>query len=171
MKEIYLIDGYNVINYWQEFKDIREKDLEHARDLLAHQLSEFVAFHGCDGTLVYDAMDVPVGEETEWIGPLRVVYTAEHETADSWIERAAYQMARRGDCRLFVVTSDKAEQDMVLGSGGLRISAREFRAIYGKTKQQIAEGVARLPGSLGRRELGGRIEDSVARHLEALRRR
>ena len=159
MKEIYLIDGYNVINYWQEFKDIREKDLEHARDLLAHQLSEFVAFHGCDGTLVYDAMDVPGGEETEWIGPLRVVYTAEHE------------MARRGDCRLFVVTSDKAEQDMVLGSGGLRISAREFRAIYGKTKQQIAEGVARLPGSLGRRELGGRIEDSVARHLEALRRR
>lgn len=69
MKEIYLIDGYNVINYWQEFKDIREKDLEHARDLLAHQLSEFVAFHGCDGTLVYDAMDVPGGEETEWIGP------------------------------------------------------------------------------------------------------
>ena len=171
MKDIYLVDGYNVINYWQEFKDIREKDLEYARDLLAHKLYEFMAFHDCEGTLVFDAMEVPGPEEAEWVGPLKVVYTAEHETADSWIERTAYQTISRGGCRLFVVTSDKAEQDMVLGSGGLRISDREYQEMYRKTKKQIADGVARLPGSLNRRELGGRIDDGVARHLEALRRR
>ena len=63
MKEIYLVDGYNVINYWQEFNGIRENDLEHARDLLVHRMSEFMAFHGYDGTVVFDAMDVAGPEE------------------------------------------------------------------------------------------------------------
>ena len=105
MKEIYLVDGYNVINYWQEFNGIRENDLEHARDLLVHRMSEFMAFHGYDGTVVFDAMDVAGPEEVEMYGSLRVVYTAENETADSWIEREAYQKARRDGRRVFVVTS------------------------------------------------------------------
>jgi predicted RNA-binding protein with PIN domain len=69
------------------------------------------------------------------------------------------------------VTSDKAEQDSVLGSGAYRISAREFREIYYKTKKEIEERIDKLPGSTGRRELGGRIDDEVALFLEKLRRR
>ena len=41
MKEYYLVDGYNVINNWPEFAGIRDKDLEHARDLLTDQVAEF----------------------------------------------------------------------------------------------------------------------------------
>ena len=39
MKEYYLVDGYNVINNWPEFAGIRDKDLEHARDLLTDQVA------------------------------------------------------------------------------------------------------------------------------------
>lgn len=170
MKEYYLIDGYNVINNWQEFTGIRDQDLEHAREILTGKVAEFAAFHGYDAIVVFDAMDVKGPESTETVGGCTVVYTAEHETADSWIERQTYQTARKG-CKVFVVTSDKAEQDSVLGSGAYRISAREFRELYYRTKKQIEEKVEALPGNSGRRELGGRISDTVAVHLEQLRRK
>ena len=96
--------------------------------------------------------------------------TTWQETADSWIERETYQIARKG-IKVFVVTSDKAEQDSVLGSGALRIPAREFREIYYKTKKEIKEKIDKLPGRSGRRELGGRIDGDVASRLEKLRRK
>ena len=170
MKEYYLIDGYNVINNWQEFAGIRDKDLDHARELLLGKAAEYSAFHGYETTVVFDAMDVKGPETEESVSGCTVVYTAEHETADSWIERQAYQTARKGS-KVFVVTSDKAEQDSILGSGAYRISAREFREMYYRTKKQIEEKVAGLPGSNGRHELGGRLDDRIATHLEQLRRK
>lgn len=169
MKEYYLVDGYNVINNWPEFADIRSKDLEHARDLLTDKVAEFSAFHGYDAVVVFDAMDAKGPETTEGIRGCTVVYTAEQETADSWIERETYRTARKG-VRVFVVTSDKAEQENVLGSGAYRIPAREFREMYYKTKKEIEEKIDRLPGNSGRREIGGRIDGDVAVYLEKMRR-
>ena len=169
MKEYYLVDGYNVINNWQDFAGTRDTDLEHARDMLIDRVAEFSSFHGYNAVVVFDAMDAKGPEATEHIRGCTVVYTAEQETADSWIERETYQIARKG-IKVFVVTSDKAEQDSVLGSGALRIPAREFREIYIKTKKEIKEKIDKLPGSSGRRELGGRIDGDVASHLERLRR-
>lgn len=170
MKEYYLIDGYNVINNWQEFADIREKNLDHAREILTGKVAEFSAFHGYEAVVVFDAMDVKGPETVENVSGCIVVYTAEHETADSWIERETYQAVKK-HIKVFVVTSDKAEQDSVLGSGAYRISAREFREIYYRTKKQIEEKMEKLPGNLGRHELGGRIDDAVAVHLEQMRRK
>ena len=170
MKEYYLIDGYNVINNWQEFAGIRDNDLDHARDMLLGKVAEFSAFHGYESVVVFDAMDMKGPETAESVGGCTVIYTAEHETADSWIERQAYQVAKIGT-RVFVVTSDKAEQDSVLGSGAFRIPAREFREMYNKTKKQIKERIEKMPGSLARRELSGRIDGSVAVYLEKIRRK
>ena len=169
MKEYYLVDGYNVINNWPDFAGVREKDLEHARAILTDKVAEFAAFHGYDAVVVFDAMDAKGPEATEQTGGCTVVYTAEQETADSWIERETYRISRKG-MKVFVVTSDKAEQDNVLGSGAFRISAREFREIYSKTKTEIKEKIDRLPGNTSRRELGGRIGGEVASHLEKIRR-
>ena len=169
MKEYYLVDGYNVINCWQDFAGIREKDLEHARDILIDTVAEFSAFHGYDAAVVFDAADAKGPETAGHIRGCLVVYTAEKETADSWIERETYQTVRKG-IRVFVVTSDKAEQDSVLGSGAFRISAREFREMYQKTRKQIGEKIENLPGNGKRRELSGRIDDGVAGCLERLRR-
>ena len=169
MKEYFLVDGYNVINNWQDFAGIRDNDLEHARDMLVDRVAEFSSFHGYESVVVFDAMDVKGPEARENIRGCTVVYTAEQETADSWIERETYQIAKKG-IKVFVVTSDRAEQDSVLGSGAFRIPAREFREMYYKTKKEIKEKTDKLPGSSGRQELGGRIGCDVALLLERLRR-
>ncbi len=169
MKEYYLVDGYNVINNWPEFADVREKDMEHAREMLTDKVAEFSAFHGYYAVVVFDATNAKGPEVTEQIRGCTVVYTAEQETADSWIERETYQAAKKG-LKIFVVTSDKAEQDSVLGSGAFRIPAREFRELYYKTKKQIEDKIDKLPGNTGRREIGGLIGGDVALHMERLRR-
>lgn len=170
MREWLIVDGYNVINNWNDFKKIRSENLEHARDLLREKIAEYVAFKGYLGLVVFDAQEVQGSSEEENYGAVTVIYTDEGETADSWIERKTYELNRNGD-KVFVVTSDYAEQINILGSGAYRISTREFREEYKRAKKQIEEKVHASAGSLGRNELGGRLHEHVRAHFEKLRRR
>lgn len=170
MREWLIVDGYNVINNWNDFKKIRSENLEHARDLLREKIAEYVAFKGYLGLVVFDAQEVQGSSEEENYGTVTVIYTDEGETADSWIERKTYELNRNGD-KVFVVTSDYAEQINILGSGAYRISAREFREEYKRAKKQIEEKVQASAGGLGRNELGGRLHKHVRAHFEKLRRR
>ncbi len=170
MREWLIVDGYNVINNWSEFQKLRNENLEHARDLLREKILEYVAFKGYSGLVVFDAQEVQGCAEEENYGSVTVIYTDEGETADSWIERKTYELNRSGD-KVFVVTSDYAEQMNILGSGAYRISAREFKEEYKRTKKQIEEKVHKQSGGLGRNELGGRLHEHVLEHFEKLRRR
>lgn len=170
MREWLIVDGYNVINNWNDFKKIRSENLEHARDLLREKIAEYLAFKGYLGLVVFDAQEVQGSSEEENYGAVTVIYTDEGETADSWIERKTYELNRNGD-KVFVVTSDYAEQINILGSGAYRISAREFREEYKRAKKQIEEKVHASAGGLGRNELGGRLHEHVRAHFEKLRRR
>ena len=40
MKEWLVVDGYNVINSWQDFRKFREENLEHARELLKEKFPD-----------------------------------------------------------------------------------------------------------------------------------
>ena len=76
--------------------------------------------------MVFDAYKVKHGTgHVERYHNIHIVYTKEAETADMYIEKATYQLADRR--RVRVVTSDAAEQLIILGHGALRISARAFR--------------------------------------------
>lgn len=170
MREWLIVDGYNVINSWTDFARLRKDNLEHARDLLREKILEYVVFKGYSGLLVFDAQEVQSSAEEENYGAVTVIYTDEGETADSWIERKTYELNKNGD-KVFVVTSDYAEQINILGSGAYRISAREFKEEYKRAKKQIAEKVHATSGGLGRNELGGRLHEHVRAHFEKLRRR
>ena len=170
MQDWIVVDGYNVINNWPDFRKFREENLEHARELLKEKLAEYIAFKGETGILVFDALDVAGPAVVEKSGALEIVFTGEGETADSWIERRVYELVKE-DGKVFVVTSDYAEQLNVLGSGAYRISAREFREEYLLTKKQIAERSERLSCGLGRNELGGRLQEHVLNHFEKMRRK
>ena len=80
------------------------------------------------GTIIaYDGYNRKGSEGSiEEIGPVTVVYTRERQTADAYIERTTYEISDEHSVR--VVTSDYQEQLVILGSGGLRVSAREFYA-------------------------------------------
>lgn len=169
IKDYYLVDGYNVLNAWPEFKRLLDLNMEHARESFNRAFSEYIAYKDFEGAVVYDAMDVKGPGSEENIGRLKVVYTSEDETADSWIEKETYLAVKNGR-RVFVVTSDKDEQYSVLGSGAYRISALEFRDEYKKTKKEIKEEAAGLPGADKRWEIGSRLDGGVAEVLEAMRR-
>ena len=141
MKEWLVVDGYNVINSWQDFRKFREENLEHARELLKEKLAEYIAFKGYSGIVVFDAQEVQGVASFEKNGALEIVFTNEGETADSWIERRVYDLVKSGSS-VFVVTSDYAEQLNVLGSGAYRISPQ-------------AAGHGAGPGRYGQRERGG----------------
>ena len=170
MREWLIVDGYNVINSWTDFAKLRKDNLEHARDLLREKILEYAVFKGYSGLLVFDAQEVQGSAEEENYGAVTVIYTNEGETADSWIERKTYELNKNGD-KVFVVTSDYAEQINILGSGAYRISAREFKEEYKRAKKQIEEKVHATASGTGRNELGGRLHEHVRAHFEKLRRR
>ena len=170
MREWLIVDGYNVINSWTDFAKLRKDNLEHARDLLREKILEYAVFKGYIGLLVFDAQEVQGSAEEENYGAVTVIYTDEGETADSWIERKTYELNKNGD-KVFVVTSDYAEQINILGSGAYRISAREFKEEYKRAKKQIEEKVHATASGTGRNELGGRLHEHVRAHFEKLRRR
>lgn len=165
-----IVDGYNVINAWKEFAQLRQQNLEHARELLVAWVSEFAAFKGYQAIVVFDAQEVAGAAASERIHGIEVVFTNEGETADSWIERRTYELGRQ-KVKVFVVTSDYAEQINILGAGAYRISSREFREQYYKAKREIAARLRIPDRALNRNELGARIDGSVLEHLEKLRRR
>ena len=59
------------------------------------------------------------------------------QTADAYIERATYEIAPTN--RVRVVTSDLAEQYIILGNGALRVSANEFRRELGAAALEMNE--------------------------------
>ena len=62
----------------------------------------------------------------KYLNIVKVVYTKEKETADSYIERSVYEATKYYGREVYVVTSDGAEQSLILGAGAYRISANEL---------------------------------------------
>lgn len=135
--EYLLVDGYNIIFAWDELKEMAGENLESARRMLMDLLCNYQGFKKCVVILVFDAYKVKGNPgSVEHYHNIHVVYTKEAETADTYIERATYEIARDHPVR--VATSDNLEQLIILGHGAVRISAREF-----KDEVEAAEGSIR----------------------------
>ena len=134
-KEYLFIDGYNVINQWQYYRDL-SGNIENARNKLIELLVEYQAYKGLKVVLVFDAHLVKGSQEKkEFVSGVEVVYTKEHETADSYIEKQLDKIGRYE--RVQVATSDRAIQQIVLARGGTRLTARELIMELEDTKKDI----------------------------------
>ena len=133
-----LVDGYNVIFAWDELRRLAEGSLDAARRRLMDILCNYAGYRRCVPILVFDAYKVRGGaREVERYHNLYVVYTREAETADMYIERATHELAKERRTR--VVSSDGAEQVIVLGHGALRVSARAFEKEVAAVEAEIRE--------------------------------
>ena len=164
-----IVDGYNVINAWSVLIKLKEESLDHARDRLNDLMAGHGAFKGYDIVVVYDAHLSSATEAVEEErGGVTVVYTGQGQTADSYIERLAYKLVRQRRT-VYVVTSDWAEQMTVLGAGAYRISASElYRELQANAKQQ--QRYTDHPLTYKRNEVGSRVNSTVAKKLDELRR-
>ena len=140
--EYLLVDGYNVIFAWSDLKKLAAQDVAAAREALADILANYRGWRKCEVLLVFDAYKVkgnPCSVEKK--NGIYIIYTKEAQTADSYIERATYDLGK--DHRVRVATSDNLEQVIILGHGALRISARAFEEEVAEAEGQIADLIER----------------------------
>ena len=63
-KNSYLIvDGYNIINAWDNLKEISKVDLDGAREKLVHYIIEYAQYTGKKAIIVFDAYNVKNSKE------------------------------------------------------------------------------------------------------------
>ena len=123
--EYLLVDGYNIIFAWDEMKKTASSSLEYARCELIDRLCNYQGFCKQEIILVFDAYKVHKNPgSVEDFRNIKVVYTKEAETADTYIEKAAYNLSKNHIVR--VATSDGPEQMIILGNGALRVPALSF---------------------------------------------
>lgn len=168
----FLIDGYNVIHAWPELSRLAAQELAQARDRLVDLLMEYGAFEQYEVTIVFDALFTTDEAHEERRGVhVAILYTAAGETADRRIERLSYDLVRSGR-EVHVVTSDGAEQSLILGVGAYRLPARELWRRIQKFRERLKkEYLVSARRTVGRNEISARLDREVAAQLDDLRRR
>lgn len=134
--EYLLVDGYNVIFAWEHLKELTERSLDGARQVLINILCNYQGYSKCNLILVFDAYRVK-GQyrEVETVNSISIVYTKEAETADMYIEKVTHKLAKNN--RVRVVTSDALEQMIILGNGALRVSSLAFLEEVRQAEEEI----------------------------------
>ena len=151
-KDYLLVDGYNIIFAWEELKKLAEKNIDAARARLTDILSNYAGFTGVELILVFDAYKVKGNPgSVEKVNSISVVYTKEAQTADSYIEKAAHDIAGFG--RVRVATSDRMEQLIILGAGALRMTASELegeiKSMEAAMRRILEEGFTKISSKIG----------------------
>ncbi|MBQ9408492.1 MAG: NYN domain-containing protein [Clostridia bacterium] len=147
--EYLLVDGYNVIYAWPELKSASDGELELGRKLLSDILDNYAPLTDAHIILVFDAYKVKNNPgKTEKYGNIEIVYTKEAQTADSYIEKLAYELTKLN--RVRVATSDGLEQLIILGSGALRMTALELKNEIAASNAEVNAILTKLnPGKAG----------------------
>lgn len=168
-RDYLIVDGYNIINAWESLKELSLLNLEEAREKLNVILEEYASYKGVFTIVVYDAYNVRgVSNRERTIGNLKVVYTKEKQTADSYIEKLITDLGPKKHLNVVVATDDMAEQQIALGKGGARISTRELWIEVQSSKDKIKMRTTKP--SMLKNTLEGRIQEEVLQKLEAIRR-
>ena len=150
----YIVDGYNLIFAWPVMKELADKSLDLARERLEGRLQSFAAFTGSRVLLVFDGWRVTGGTGSqEAREPLTVVYTAENETADMYIERELGERAAKDKRKMpAVVSNDNLIRLCVIRLGGLRIDCEAFEELCGEAMERL-----RKLSSAERKRLGAPV--------------
>jgi predicted RNA-binding protein with PIN domain len=144
-EEYLLVDGYNVIFSWDKLRALAESSIDGARAALINILCNYRGYTKCNLILVFDAYKVKGSRrEVEEVNGIKIIYTKEAETADMYIEKASYKLAKNNKVR--VVTSDALEQLIILGNGALRVSSRAFL-------EEVREAEAEIRGLIAENNL------------------
>lgn len=141
MRDVLLVDGYNMIGGWPEFAAEAKRDLQEARDMLLKRLADFQAFSGRKVIVVFDAYRVPGLGKSYVQNMVDIYFTKEKETADECIERLVRELTHRRR-QIYVATSDMIEQHVIFGQGALRISARELLTQIEQSEKEIQRRIS-----------------------------
>lgn len=170
--EFLLVDGYNVSKQWLDTGFLTQGELEFVRQQMITTLSSMAGFWGVQCFLVFDAHLVKDNQgSSEQVNPnLCVIFTPEHQTADSLIESLAVGLAL-DQKTVLVCTSDRAEQNIVFTQGASRISAREFLQEVKQARREMLDNYSRNPATAQRRWLEDYLPPHVRESLDDMRKK
>lgn len=135
-KACILVDGYNLIFGWDELATMAKDDLYSARIELIHRLCNYQGYKNALVVVVFDAYKVKDNPGNILKNDnIYVIYTKEAQTADSYIEKVTHDLKHH--YLITVVTSDNAEQMIVIGNHAGRMSVREFVMEYEYYEKQF----------------------------------
>ena len=121
------IDGYNMIYGWDSLKEMAKVDYDYARETLINMIANYQYYFKGRVVLVFDAYKRKDnhGHRTK-ADNIEIVYTKSSQTADSYIEQEVTKLAKK--YQITVATSDGLIQNIILGRGATRMSARELES-------------------------------------------
>jgi uncharacterized protein len=164
-----IIDGYNIINAWEDLRRISIDDLDGSREKLIDIIIEYAEFSGQKAIVVFDAYNVKNSmEKVEKRKYITVVYTKEHQTADSYIEKLITSLSKYDVVK--VATDDYAEQQIILGKGASRVSSRELKLDIEDAKKKIKSKQLSSERKIQRNWLEDRLDKETLSKLENIRR-
>lgn len=136
-QHILIVDAYNMIGSWEKLKPLKQQNrLQEARDELLFELSNYQKIIQSQVIVVFDAMYVPGSQKHYRQKNLTIIWTKENETADSQIEKLAYQLNTPNNL-VTVATSDQAEQWTIFAQGALRLPNWELEHRINVSKKEV----------------------------------
>ncbi|MNH92444.1 YacP-like NYN domain protein [compost metagenome] len=169
MRDVLLVDGYNMIGDWPELTKLSKIGLQEARDRLLERLADYQAYSGRHVIAVFDAYRVPGLGKSFAQNKVQVYFTSEKETADECIERLVRELSHRRR-QIYVATSDLVEQHVIFGQGALRIPARELLTQVEQSEREIQSKIAEDRMNSSRNTLGGKLSPEIKKMFERWRR-
>ena len=169
MKDLYLVDGYNVIFCMSD--QYPTHDLETGRKRLIDALQDFGAHNDIEIIIVFDGQGTSLKIREETLSEyFHILFTPARMTADSYIERESYK--RRDEYRsIFVVTSDGPEQNQVLGHGSYRLAVADLERMLKQDKKRQHTFIKTNNLKNMRSEIGRNLPVDVQAKLERLRKK
>lgn len=169
LRDVLLVDGYNMIGAWPDLAPLSQIDMNQARDRLLERLADYQAFTGRRVIAVFDAYRVPGKGRAFEQGRVEIYFTKEKETADEAIERFAGQL-RGKRRRVYVATSDFVEQSVAFAQGALRVPALELLVDVEQSEREIGKRIAEQAQRGGRNTIDGKLTPEQLKLFERWRR-
>ncbi|MFP6584271.1 MAG: NYN domain-containing protein [Candidatus Hydrogenedentota bacterium] len=154
MNQIFYIDGYNVIHELPELEAMMSHDIELAREKLIEYVLRWSSTSGETAKIIFDGQGkhTQASPHHEQTGPVEVIFSSKHKTADSIIERAVYRAKTKGS--VIVVSGDRGITDLCMGMGALVMHPRNFWVSVGESTSETKRALQQ-----NRISEGSRLED------------
>lgn len=145
-------------------------DIELAREKLIEAMMRWAVASGETVRIIFDGQGkrTQVSPHHDESGPVDVIFSSKHKTADSIIERGVYRAKVKGS--VIVVSGDRAITDLCMGMGALVMHPRNFWQVVNDAGSEMSRAVERRKRSDGSRMEDGWDDDTLD-HLKALRER
>lgn len=149
MKDLLIIDGYNLIFALFKTGKLAGSQIEEIKSRLITDLAEYNSQKGYEIIAVFDAhRSRNMERSTHDFDDIRVIYSRRGETADSVIEELVSRWS--SDRRIVVVTSDYSQQKVIFGKNTTRRSSREFGLELEAVKREISGSIIKKNKKTGK---------------------